>query len=266
MKHNLKITILLFLLFLVAHVLGLVILNQYNFVNEVGKDLPYGLQPPEMEQNTSFIPIFIIILVGTALMLLLSRFKTMVLWKFWFFISLMITLTIAFGAFVAQGIALILALVFALFRIFKYNVYVHNLSEVFLYGGLVSIFVPVFNLWSISILLVLISIYDFIAVFKTKHMVKLAKFQSKGKIFSGLYVPYEKKAALLGGGDIGFTLLFSGVILKEFGALPALIVSFIIGLSLLGLLFYSKKGKFYPAMPPLTVGCFIGLLVVKLFF
>ena len=149
MKHNLKITILLFLLFLVAHVLGLVILNQYNFVNEVGKDLPYGLQPPEMEQNTSFIPIFIIILVGTALMLLLSRFKTMVLWKFWFFISLMITLTIAFGAFVAQGIALILALVFALFRIFKYNVYVHNLSEVFLYGGLVSIFVPVFNLWGI---------------------------------------------------------------------------------------------------------------------
>ena len=199
MKHTLKITILLFLLFLVAHVLGLTILNQYNFVNEAGKDLPYGLQPPEMEKDTSFIPIFIIILVGTVLMLVLSRFKTMFLWKFWFFISLMITLTIAFGAFAAQGIALLLALLFSLFRTFKYNVYIHNFSEVFLYGGLVSIFVPVFNLWSISILLILISIYDFIAVFKTKHMVKLAKFQSQGKIFSGLYVPYEKKAALLGG-------------------------------------------------------------------
>src|SRR3989344_1666296 len=84
MKHTLKITILLFLLFLVAHVLGLTILNQYNFVNEAGKDLPYGLQPPEMEKDTSFIPIFIIILVGTVLMLVLSRFKTMFLWKYCF--------------------------------------------------------------------------------------------------------------------------------------------------------------------------------------
>ncbi len=266
MKHTLKITFLLFLLFLVAHVLGLTILNQYNFVNEAGKELPYGLQPPEIEQDTSFIPIFIIILVGTVLMLVLVRFKTMFLWKFWFFISLMITLTIAFGAFVAQGIALVLAFIFALFRIFKYNVYLHNFSEVFLYGGLAAIFVPVFNIWSISILLILISIYDFISVFKTKHMIKLAKFQSQEKIFNGLYVPYQKKAALLGGGDIGFTLLFSGVILKESGALPALLASFVIGLSLLGLLFYSKKDKFYPAMPPLTAGCFIGLLLVKLLF
>ncbi|MBI4159256.1 hypothetical protein HY500_03280 [Candidatus Woesearchaeota archaeon] len=266
MKHTLKITFLLFLLFLMTHVLGLVILNQYNFVNESGKDLPYGLQPPEIEQDTSFIPIFFIILFGTVLMLILARFKTMFLWKFWFFISLMITLTISFGAFFAQGIALGLALILALFRIFKYNTYIHNFSELFVYGGLAAIFVPVFNLWSISILLILISIYDFISVFKTKHMVKLAKFQSKGRIFAGLYVPYEKKAAILGGGDIGFTLLFSGVILKNYGALPALLVSFIVGISLLGLLYYGRKNKFYPAMPPLTFGCFIGLLAVNLLF
>jgi len=45
--------------------------------------------------------------------------------------------------------------------------------------------------------------------------------------------------------------------------LVALIVSFVTMLSLLVLLFYGKKGKFYPAMPILTLGCFLGYLIVK---
>ena len=95
-------------------------------------------------------------------------------------------------------------------------------------------------------------------------MVKLAKFQTEGKIFTGLLIPYDKKVAILGGGDIGFTLLFSGVILREMGIVAAVIVSSIVALSLLGLFLYSRKNRFYPAMPPLTIGCFIGLLIVKL--
>ncbi len=261
MKHTLRITILLVLLFLIAHFLGLIILNNY-----AAEELPLGLEPPEVEESTSFIPVFIGIIIATLLMLLIMRLKSMRFWKIWFFITVAITLTIAFGAFVTQMIALILGIIFGLLRIFWNNPYVHNFSEMFIYGGLAAIFVPIFNIFSISILLILISVYDYISVFKTKHMVKLAKFQTKGKIFTGLFIPYEKKMAILGGGDIGFTLLFSGVVFKEIGIIPAVIVSFIVALSLLGLLLYSKKNKFYPAMPPLTIGCFIGLLVVKLLF
>src|SRR3989344_3384030 len=204
MKHTLRITVLLVLLFLIAHFLGLIILNEYTT-----EQLPLGLEPPEIEETTSFIPVFVGIIIATLFMLLIVKLRSMAFWKFWFFI-------------------------------------------------------PVFNLFSISALLILISVYDYISVFKTKHMVKLAKFQTEGKIFTGLFIPYKNKTAILGGGDIGFTLLFSGVIMKDMGLIAAAIVSIVVAVSLFGLLYYGKKNKFYPAMPPLTVGCFVGLLIVKL--
>ena len=48
------------------------------------------------------------------------------------------------------------------------------------------IFVPVVNVVSMIVILFLISVYDFIAVWKTKHMIRLAKFQAKMKLFAGL--------------------------------------------------------------------------------
>ncbi|GAG21233.1 unnamed protein product, partial [marine sediment metagenome] len=116
----------------------------------------------------------------------------------------------------------------------------------------------IFSMWSISILLVIIAIYDAIAVWKTKHMIKLAKFQSKLKVFAGLLIPYGKRrAAILGGGDIGFPLLFAAVALRTLGA-RALVIPVVVGVSLLLLLIYGDKNKFYPAMPYLGAGCFIG--------
>lgn len=67
-------------------------------------------------------------------------------------------------------------------------------------------------------MLLIISLYDYIAVRKTGHMIKLAKFQAKLKIFAGLLIPYGKnKEAILGGGDIGFPLIFAGVAMKTLG-------------------------------------------------
>src|SRR3989338_1987934 len=262
MKHRLDVVIILFLLFLTAHFTGLLILNHYNDT----KELPYKIQPPETKEKTSFIVIFIVILVSTFIALLLIKFRAMRLWKIWFFFSVFIALAIAFSSFLNSKIAFFIALVLALWKIFKPNVIIHNFTEIFLYGGLAALFVPILNLFSIIFLLILISVYDYISVYKTKHMIKLAKFQLKSKMFTGLSIPYRKKkiSAILGGGDIGFTLLFSGVVLREFGLIDAFIVSLVTGLSLLTLLFLGKKNKFYPAMPFLTIGCFLGLLIVYL--
>ena len=126
---------------------------------------------------------------------------------------------------------------------------------------MVAVFAPVLSVSTVFILLILISIYDMIAVWKTKHMVKLAKFQTKMKVFAGLLVPYGKKMAILGGGDIGFTLLFAGVVLLSTGWIDALIIVLSVSIALGLLLFLSKKDRFYPAMPYLTVGCFIGYFI-----
>ena len=95
-------------------------------------------------------------------------------------------------------------------------------------------------------------------------MVAMAEAQAKMKLFAGLFIPYGKKKAVLGGGDIGFPLFFSGVILKQFGWMESLIVVSMVTLALLFLLLKSEKNTYYPAMPFLSAGCFVGFFLVWL--
>lgn len=286
MKHNLKVTLLLLFLFLASHVVGLYVTKHY-LPEAQAIELAPGIifEKPQMDQQTSFLPIFIAILIATGLALILIKFSAMRLWKLWFFISVVFTLSISFGAFIPSIFAIVLAIVLAIFKVIKPNIYVHNVTEIFIYGALAAIFVPILNLFSVVILLILISIYDMIAVWRTKHMISMAKFQTKSKMFTGLLIPYDIpkqkpipkgtktkpvkiqiKEAILGGGDIAFPLLFSGVILKLYGFLPALVISFFAALALFFLFVIAEKKKFYPAMPFVTAGCFLGYLVLKLFF
>jgi len=230
------------------------------------------------------------IIFGTVLMLILIKYKRMGLWKLWFFLAVFFTMTVAFAAFIPQTIAAILAFILAIIKIYKPTTITQNLTEIFIYGGLAAIFVPVINLFSVFALLILISIYDIIAVKHTKHMVTLAKFQTKSKVFAGLLIPYEgkkgkiaakedgimqnkgAKIAVLGGGDVGFPLIFAGVVMKDLmlgnpesvAFLKVLIIPVFVSLALFYLLVNSNKDKFYPAMPYLTVGCIVGYFAVLL--
>jgi presenilin-like A22 family membrane protease len=180
--------------------------------------------------------------------------------------------------------------VISLSRIFKPKVWLHNLSEIFIYGGLAAIFVPIMNIFSALMLLILISIYDMYAVWKSKHMVSLAKFTTESNVFAGLSIPYHRSTgkieksqskklavktekvrnAILGGGDIGFPLLFAGAVMKtlmlsdpiEIGFLKALIIPVATSIALLLLFIKGDKNKFYPAMPFLTAGCLVGYTIL----
>ena len=280
MKHDLSITLILVFLFLISHFVGLFIIKNYL---PTEKSLPLGIQKPEFNEKTSYIPIFISIIIATGIALILIKFSAFRIWKLWYLLSIFITLLVAFGAFIPQIFAVIFAIVFALLKSFKSNFIIHNFTEIFIYGGLAAIFVPVLSLISIIILLILISIYDIIAVWKTKHMVSLAKFQFKSKLFAGLSIPYSpsgekvkvkskiksekslERQAILGGGDIAFPLMFSGVMLKNFGFLPALVTSLTAGIALLALFLLAKKKKFYPAMPFITIGSLAGYFILLLF-
>lgn len=259
MKHTWSVTLVLVMIFLAAQSIGLLITKHYI----VQPELPLNIERPQFEEQTSFIPLFILIVIATGLAFLLAKFNVKWLWKAWFFLSIVFCLTIAFSSFMSQLFAVIFSLFFAVFKVFKRNLIIHNIGELFIYGGLAAIFVPILNLFSISVLLLIISLYDYIAVRKTKHMVKLAKFQARLKLFAGVLVPYKKGVAILGGGDIGFPLLFAGVVMKTSG-FGAFIISIFAALALLFLFLRSEKKKFYPAMPFLTAGCFLGYAVLKL--
>ena len=102
------------------------------------------------------------------------------------------------------------------------------------------------------------------AVWKSKHMIKMAKFQTESRLFAGLLIPYGKnKTAILGGGDLGFPLIFTGVMYKTIG-LESLLIILTTTIALFLLLYKSEKNKYYPAMPFISMGCLMGYLLTLL--
>jgi presenilin-like A22 family membrane protease len=196
--------------------------------------------------------------------------------------------------YVTSIISLIIALPLAYVKIFKRDIRVHNLTELLIYPGIAAVFVPILNVLGIIILLLAISLYDIWAVWHTEFMQKMARYQIENlKFFTGFFVPYAgkkarlklrkirqkyktrksleknlKKAkikvnlAILGGGDIIFPIIAAGVFLRIFNSITsALIISLTATLALAFLFVLARKGKFYPAMPFITIGIYIGMII-----
>ena len=258
MKYSVTTLAVIISIFLVAQFVGLAINNNYLITEE----LPYGLEPIEMEPGVSpWFFIGLILFFSAAMFFFMKKFKFDILMKFWFFAVILICISISLSAFISSGIALLVALSISILKFKEFDLYVHNLAEILVYGGLVVIFAPIFNLYAIILLLILISLYDYIAVFITKHMVALAEMQQNLGIFSGIVVINKGEAAILGGGDIAFTLLFAAVVLREFSMLSAILSILGSALFISLLMIFGKKNKFYPAMPFVAAGCILGFLI-----
>lgn len=303
MKHTVKITIILVLIFVVSQIVGLVTVNRYLDVDymdgqpEVSHPSTIIGEPPEVENKSfSFIPIILTILIGTAFIFVLMHFKLARLWKYWFLFAVVLTMALSFGVYINSLLALGLAIILGLAKVYRPDVFVHNFTEIFIYTGITIAILPFLNLISAFGMLVLISLYDAYAVWKSKHMIKLAEFQTETRVFAGLFLPYDKKkgviysrhakpktgkksakgakTAILGGGDIAFPLLFAGAVMQHlievenYSKIAALNSSFIIAatttLALVALLLMSREERFYPAMPFISLGCIVGFVIVML--
>lgn len=195
-------------------------------------------------------------------------------------------------------IALAIALPLAYFKIFKRNLWVHNFTELLIYPGISAVFVPILGVLGIILLLLAISLYDIWAVWHSEFMQNLAKYQmNKLKFFTGFFIPYAGKEArqkikllkekyknqkslekglrkakikvnlaILGGGDIIFPIITAGIFLKYQGLLSALLITASATLGLLFLFILARKGKFYPAMPFLTIAMYLGMMLGWLIF
>jgi presenilin-like A22 family membrane protease len=296
MKHTLKVTLIILAMFLITQFIGLYVVNHYCVQ---GNTLPYGMETPEVEKQsdfyTSFLPSIIIAFVlAIVLLILFTKFNLGIVLKLWFFAVILIAIGIFFNSFFPgvkyfPYIALVLALPLAIIKVFKRNFLIHNLTELIIYPSIAAVFVSLLNFWTVIILLVLICIYDMWAVWHSGIMQKMAKYQiNELKIFSGFFVPYisnkirmklkklpksklkNKKVkanlAILGGGDVVFPIIAAGVMLKQFGFWPAIFVVIGATLGLSYLLFFAEKKKFYPAMPFITAGIFLGIIAGLLIF
>jgi len=152
-----------------------------------------------------------------------------------------------------------------------------DLCLIFGMVGIGSILGLSLNPLMVALLLVFFSIYDFIAVYKTKHMIRMAKEMIESRAILALVVPpnisgfresLEKiepggKFLILGGGDVVFPLLFAASLVSQ-GILSSLIVA---TFSLIGLFagfyfFISQKIRQpIPALPPIALFSIIGFFI-----
>jgi len=260
MKHSFKILMIFMALFVLSQVLGLYLLSlsvQEIVQTPEGPKVVYSNttigERPQVEGYGSIIYIAIGVIIGTVMLLIIAKYNKILIWKIWFFVAAWLTMSISIGVMLnvkLAFIAWILAAILALVKMKYPHPIMHNLTELLMYAGITLLLAPILTVPIAIILLVLISIYDAYAVWKSKHMITMAEFTKKSNLFPGLAITYkqnkdktiiltspapdksskilkdehkvenksthksskkdEAKTGILGGGDIVFPLLFAG--------------------------------------------------------
>lgn len=317
MKHTQKVLIIFISLFFITQILGLYAMTLTTTktiqIDEELQDEKQVLtfedttlgERPKIQGIQTIISITLGVIIGTIILLTLSRYNKVKIWKHWFFIATTLTISITLGALLKNfTIAWIVAIILGIYKVYKPNIIIHNITEILIYPGIAILIAPLLNITYAIILLILISIYDAYAVWKSKHMIKLAQFTKNTNLFPGLALNYDDKGkiilhtqttkeptketknktrtnikkqkiktGILGGGDLAFPLIFATTILLHLleqgqNTLAALSYTSIIVITTtiaLTLLFiYGKPDKYYPAMPYATLGCLIGYAIIIL--
>jgi len=250
------------------------------------------------------ISLIISFIIAIILVFILMRINAVWFIRGWFFVVIALALgitlnviTVKLGLAAASFFALAIGVLLAYIKVFKRNILVHNITELLIYPGIAAIFVAMLNLWATIAILIIISIYDIWAVWHSGVMQKMAKYQINSVgVFGGFFIPYASKKikekiamlklkykdhkipektikkhkikislAILGGGDVIFPIIAAGVFFKTYNSLIAsLCVTLFASLALLYLFVFAKKKKFYPAMPYLTAGIFLGMVLGRL--
>ena len=205
------------------------------------------------------------VFLGTIMILLAIKFlpDSVLYWVFKGIEALAVfsTALIVFFAFVPEAFAILGAVALITIRVFapQYLIW-RNISSVIATIGAGSLIGVSVGVLPVILFLVLLSVYDYIAVFKTKHMVTMAKAVAKKNLAFTFAMPTPAHQFELGTGDLVMPLVFSVAVMKQamIAGLVwpvALIPSFAILIaSFAGLwmtLDYGNKhvGKALPALP-----------------
>jgi presenilin-like A22 family membrane protease len=208
MKHTSTVLAIFLSLFILAQVLGLYFIG-LSVDNITVKTAPTGGnisqvtftntsvgERPQVHGYESLLYIALGIAIGTILLLLLARFRKVSWWKAWFLFASWLTMSITIGVLTGSKLfwlAWLLAGALSLLKISTPNPFVHNITEIMMYIGIAVLLAPILSVWIAALLLVLIALYDAYAVWKSGHMITLAKFTRDASLFPGLVLSYAKK-------------------------------------------------------------------------
>jgi presenilin-like A22 family membrane protease len=225
---------------------------------------------PDSVTNSIFL--FIYILFTTAIIILIIRFKKVLL-KIFEAIAVFFASWIVFDFIVPYQIVgytvpwgAILALSLTVWKMFRPTIISQNVALIFAVSGAGAVIGGSLGVLPVIIFLLILSAYDFVSVFLTKHMVYMAKAITETPMAFTAAVPVKTKnfshVFQLGGGDLVMPLILSVSVLGRFGLYHALITT-LGGFIALAVLFYyvlKSPGQPLPALPPISAGACLGFV------
>lgn len=151
------------------------------------------------------------------------------------------------------------ALLVALRNLKREDILLRNIASILAAAGAGALIGVSLGIIPVIVFLVLLSAYDFIAVFKTKHMVTLAKAITKRNLSFTVAMPTREHKFELGTGDLVLPLAFATAVLASSKAVhafpnylfaPALVLAGSLAGLLLTLEYSSRNpGRPLPALP-----------------
>ncbi|MCX6745770.1 MAG: presenilin family intramembrane aspartyl protease [Candidatus Parcubacteria bacterium] len=226
-----------------------------------------------------FIITFIVATI--ALLLILKYFKRPWVLQILFYLAVIEGLLIFSQAYFTWPYDLIVIIVILAYWLIFRNILMHDIMLVLAISGLSVILGFDLEPRSAIIILILIAIYDFWAVYKTKHMVKMFREMAEKKVHFALIIPPGYKGLFnkvkdvipqsqfmfVGTGDIAIPAIFVITCLK-INLLTSLITALgaILGFIFLYILFVTQEERApMPGLPPIVLGTLLGFLISFLF-
>ncbi len=189
-----------------------------------------------------------------------------------------------------EAVAYVVAALAALAWLFFARIWLHNILLLIALAAAASVFGFLFSPLTFMIFMLVISLYDFLAV-RFGFMVWMADRLSNTTSLPAFIYPKKVKDVslnintvqfdelkkeeaskrehtILGGGDIGFPLMLTVSVYFEYGLDGALLVGACALVGIMGAFLiqqYWLKGKPMPALPPITALSLIGYLITRFF-
>lgn len=243
----------------------------------------YGIEPNQFISPLNFIVSFVLATIFIILIPFIFRRRKRgirFIFRVVFIFSVFFGSLLTFSIWTSSIVALILTAILLVIWLIKPFVLLHNLIIMLTVAGFSAVLGLGFGPLMIIAFLVLFSVYDFIAVYKTKHMIKMVKETMSAGVLLGFAMPLKVSDAfsslkkikiggnflILGSGDIIFPLLLA-VSLAPYGWLPAaIVVLFSLGGLLFSLFIFTtqKNRSPIPALPPIAFFSILGYLIIVL--
>lgn len=220
----------------------------------------------------------VVAVVGIAALLLL-KYELELFLKIWLTFAFFFGIFLFFGTFFSIIIAVPIAIILSFLRYRISSIIWQNIILIFAFSGIGAYIGTILGFWPALILVLGLSVYDFISVKISKHMMTLAKESFHSNILLGFVYSsskgtveemetevekdhQERDLGFVGGGDVIVPLIFSVSIFRSFGLAFAVASSICSLAALVVLLLFSEKGEgFWPAIPILGGGALVGLLL-----